>query len=179
MQKETYYRLFRVISGGKGSSSVEHVESEGEYVQATLFPMQREHSLIFVCIPGVSDEDFLSLLETTKPAFVVDLRSVPRFDIGHLNRQVVFGYFQREQCTYLDPGENGRQEERLRGWLQPTAERLKNASRGPLMFLVSHSQDAVRLRRVVYDTLDCSAGDWQVFELPVVPLNAAITMKSI
>jgi hypothetical protein len=164
MAAEARLSRFKVIRGGK-QDNVQWFESEESPVQGVLFPPDAPKSLIFVRIPGVSETEFLSLLETAKPSYVFELRSVPRFDIGQLNRQMVFSFFQRERSTYLDHGEFSINEDKLREWLRPTAKILKGSERGPFVFLVSGT-DTAPLRQTVYDAFDCADGCWQMYELP-------------
>jgi hypothetical protein len=71
-------------------------------VQANLFPVPRAGLLIFVFFTEVSEDEFRKTLEFAKPSVVVELRNAPRFDIGRLNRQAVFQYFDKEHSKYLD-----------------------------------------------------------------------------
>lgn len=160
LSKGDKFRVFEVITGGRLSNH-ESVEHKGYSVQATLFPVDHERSVIFVPLPGVSEEDFVSVLSATKPVYVVDMRPVPRFDIGQLNRQAVFEFFRQEQSTYIDQGEFGQEETRL-----SASALLKHNARGPVMFLVSGLRDYGKLQEAIFDELDCSNGAWHVYEVP-------------
>ncbi len=59
-------------------------------MQGTLFPEIRNGMLIFVSFPGVTDEDFKMVIEHAMPGIILELRPVPRFDIGKMNRRLVF-----------------------------------------------------------------------------------------
>ena len=41
---------------------------------------------------------FVSLLENARPSFVIDIRIVPRFDVGRLNRERAFGLFEMTEA---------------------------------------------------------------------------------
>src|ERR1700727_3228316 len=62
--------------------------------QSSLFPESRPGVVVFVCFPDVEEGEFVDLLESAKPSFVIDLRIVPRFDIGRLNRDRAFDMFE-------------------------------------------------------------------------------------
>lgn len=70
--------------------------------QATLFPEARPGVVIFVCFPDVEEREFVSLLENARPSFVIDLRIVPRFDVGRLNRDRAFDLFDAMRTRYID-----------------------------------------------------------------------------
>lgn len=70
--------------------------------QSNLFPTPRPGMLIFVYFPEVSEDEFRKALEFAKPSTVLELRNTPRFDIGRLNRQTVFQYFEEQHATYMD-----------------------------------------------------------------------------
>lgn len=162
MSKEhTKTSPFEVISGGKQLAQSQCVSP---LIQGTLFPLEEELLVVFVTLPGVSEDEFVHLLSTTRPAFVVDLRPVPRFDIGQLNRQIVFGLFREQESSYIDPGAIARIEEQLCGWLQPEANLLIQKSKRPLMFLVTEDQRESKMRRVVFNALDQAQGKWRVYD---------------
>lgn len=70
--------------------------------QSTLFPDPRPGLLIFVFFPEVTEDEFRVALESAKPSVVVELRNTPHFEIGNLNRQIVFQCFDKEHSKYLD-----------------------------------------------------------------------------
>jgi hypothetical protein len=70
--------------------------------QATLFPEARPGVVIFVCFPDVEEREFVSLLENARPSFVIDLRIVPRFDVGRLNRDRAFDLSDAMRTRYID-----------------------------------------------------------------------------
>src|SRR6267154_686780 len=70
--------------------------------QSNLFPAPRPGLLIFVYFPEVGEDEFRNVLQFAKPSSILELRNTPRFDIGRLNRQTVFQYFDREHATYVD-----------------------------------------------------------------------------
>lgn len=71
-------------------------------MQASLFPIPRPGLVIFVYFPDVTAQEFFETLEKANPAYVLEMRSSPRFDIGRLNRSMAFKVFQRQNATYLD-----------------------------------------------------------------------------
>lgn len=70
--------------------------------QAALFPATRPGLVVFVCFPDVEEDEFTAVLANAKPSFVIDLRIVPRFDVGRLNRQRVFDLFDAMGTRYID-----------------------------------------------------------------------------
>src|SRR5580765_8003789 len=71
-------------------------------VQEALFPFEASHLLVFVSFPEVSEDEFVSALNSLHPRVIIELRKAPRFDIGKLNRQVAFECFQRIGSSYFD-----------------------------------------------------------------------------
>ena len=45
---------------------------------------------------------FTALLEDVRPRWLMDLRAVPRFDMGVMNRRLFFNLFERLQIRYRD-----------------------------------------------------------------------------
>lgn len=70
--------------------------------QTSLFPEARPGVVVFVCFPAVEEREFVALLENARPGFVIDLRVVPRFDVGRLNRGRAFDLFDAVGSKYMD-----------------------------------------------------------------------------
>ena len=70
--------------------------------QGQLFPIPRQDLLIFLVFPRVTEDEFTKTLELAKPAAILELRRSPRFDIGHLNRQEAFKWFNAMHAKYYD-----------------------------------------------------------------------------
>lgn len=70
--------------------------------QTSLFARSLPNLLAFVVVDAVIESDFLSLMLTVKPKFILDIRVVPRFDIGTLNRKLVFSIFEQIGARYFD-----------------------------------------------------------------------------
>jgi hypothetical protein len=58
--------------------------------------------LVLAHVTNVSEQSFLWLLQEVKPDTVVDLRLVPRFDFGRLNRKRAFHLFAEMSARYYD-----------------------------------------------------------------------------
>src|SRR5687767_7200239 len=70
--------------------------------QQTLFAESLPHLILFVYFEIVSESDFLATILNAKPRYVLDLRIAPRFDLGKLNRRLVFSVFQQVGAQYYD-----------------------------------------------------------------------------
>ncbi len=164
MQKANFG--FGVIEGGKPPHDGFHTP-DPKLVQAGLFPFGQGRSLIFVSIPGVTEQEFVALVQIAQPAFAVELRRAPRFDIGRLTRQTVFERFEDAKCKYLDPAPKGDAGgDDVKNWIGPTLDVFRQNSGRPIMFFVSTSQDTDLLRRNICNALGCWDGEWQIFEVP-------------
>lgn len=56
----------------------------------------------FVDMSSISDDGFERIISTLRPAWVFDVRSVPYFDVGRLNRRRIFELFQDSGASYRD-----------------------------------------------------------------------------
>jgi hypothetical protein len=70
--------------------------------QRMLFPLPKRDLLVFLVFPLVTEDEFTAALEMAKPVMILELRRSPRFDIGHLNRQEAFRWFEAMQAKYYD-----------------------------------------------------------------------------
>ena len=77
---------------------------EPQHGERTLFATSDPNILVFLDFASIDEAEFLSLLISSKPLHVVDVRVVPRFDVGNLNRKLVFSVFKNAGATYHDLG---------------------------------------------------------------------------
>lgn len=70
--------------------------------QNTLFAQNCPSLLVYIDFENTKESDFLSVLKNAKPRFVIDLRLVPRFDLGNTNRKHVFSIFTQNKTKYFD-----------------------------------------------------------------------------
>jgi len=110
-------------------------------VQGQLFPVPKDHLIVFLEFPRISDEEFTTVLQWVKPSAVLELRRVPRFDVGQLNRKAAFRFFREAQATYFDLAANVTVEyftpndaiDLVDGFLKRSAERIE----GPVVVLIN------------------------------------------
>lgn len=73
--------------------------------QGLLFPSESHPVICIVHMPGISGDAFSSILKMLHPSQVFDLRTVPSFSIGSLNRLAAFALFEENGSRYYDiPG---------------------------------------------------------------------------
>jgi hypothetical protein len=103
-------------------------------------------------MPTVSDDEFAVTVRTMSPVQILDLRTVPAFDVGRLNRQRAFELFESRGSVYIDVagliGARSRHDARLNvdsvvDFIAEHPGSGGNDIRGPIMILMDDS-DAVR-----------------------------------
>src|SRR5262245_44285649 len=70
--------------------------------QNTLFAADHPSLLVIVELETLGAHDFITLLSTARPKLLFDVRRVPRFDMPHLNRRLVFELFKTSGIQYAD-----------------------------------------------------------------------------
>jgi len=141
--------------------------------QATLFPEARNGMVVFVCFPDVEESEFVKLMENAKPSFVIDLRIVPRFDVGRLNRDRAFDLFEAAGTRYIDLTGilmNGASREDV---MRSFNELLSSSSFDlfrPVIFLLSRPETSVATDTEILDAL--AASGKQAKEVMQVPAFA-------
>jgi hypothetical protein len=127
--------------------------------QSSLFPEPRAGVVVFVCFPDIKETEFISLLEYARPSFVIDLRLVPRFDVGRLNRERAFQLFDAAGTKYVDLTGilvNGASPEDV---LKSFRDLVKDSSfdlRRPVVFVLSRRETSVAGDIEVLETLAAS-----------------------
>lgn len=146
--------------------------------QSTLFAAEHPSLLVFVNFEGVTEADFLALLTTGRPRYVIDIRRVPRFDVGTLNRKLVFSLFSQISAHYIDlSGQLRITSERdarlnpalLASHLQASVFRTNKGVQGPVAFLVDPLQSEEEFLRLLAEALPpFDGGGWDVLRIPHV-----------
>lgn len=144
--------------------------------QGMLFPLPKRDLLIFLVFPLVTEDEFTAALEMAKPVMILELRRSPRFDIGHLNRQEAFRWFEAMQAKYYDLSSVQIPEETdpadpvqlVRAFLSRSGSQVA----GPVMLLLSDtssegSADESRLpTRIARLFASASKHPWETVEIP-------------
>lgn len=127
--------------------------------QATLFPEARPGIVVFVCFPDVEDREFVGLIENARPSFVIDLRIVPRFDVGRLNRARAFDLFDASSTRYIDLTgillSGASRDDVMREFNELVCSNSFDLSR-PVVFLLSRPDTSVASDAEVLDALASS-----------------------
>lgn len=144
--------------------------------QGMLFPLPKRDLLIFLVFPLVTEDEFTKVLELAKPSTILELRRSPRFDIGHLNRQAAFRWFEATQSKYYDLSSAlSPEEQNPADPVQLVGTFLSRAGsqvEGPIMLLLSdtsfeESADKnslpTRIARLFAST---SKHPWETVEIP-------------
>lgn len=151
--------------------------------QSTLFATEHPSLLAFIEFARISESDFLTFVTSGRPKFVFDLRRVPRFDIGNLNRRLVFSLFTQSSTRYVDlSGRLGAKSERdARLDPRPVVDHLLKSGRGntapfgPIGFLVDHPQFQESYISDLVEALPSAPGDgWDVLRIPAPEQTASL-----
>lgn len=85
------------------SKESEQEKKPGELkVQYSMFPESNPYSLVYVTPSLLDESGFLDIFDEVHPRYVLDMRRVPRFDIGTLNREKIFNTYFSNNLTYCD-----------------------------------------------------------------------------
>jgi hypothetical protein len=136
--------------------------------QLELF--SRSALLAVVNLGPATGEVFHGLVRLLRPTVIMDLRPVPRFDFGTLNRVKAFGLFTEAGTTYVDMsgrlGVTSRRDARLNpALLAGEIERVLDAlgrSSGPLVLLLDNHDQADATARLLPGQLSqLREGNWR------------------
>lgn len=168
-------RTLKVVSSS-GAGAQQAPDSPRE-VQQSLFPLRSPRSAIFISLPDVDHVDFLAVLKNSGPAVVVELRKVPRFDIGPLNRRSIFDLFKQQGDVYLDLGMEELEEPDLQDFATSIESKLQDhlTKQRPILFLTSSVQNSPTLSQSISEWLQKSSEPWEIYEVPHHVSRAAMT----
>jgi hypothetical protein len=165
------------------SSSISYLRLVDGPAQQIIEPTRPDDEgtlLGFVDMSSVSDEGFETILSRVQPSWVFDLRPVPYFDIGRLNRKRVFDLFSSLHASYRD----------VAGWLQITERNdaslnsgavaryiaetlLTRPCQAPIVVLVDDDEIMDHALRVLPNHLKSSFAAWRACELKTISRDGA------
>jgi len=137
--------------------------------QQSLFPLKNPRCAIFISLPDVNHDDFLDVLKKSGPSVVVELRKIPRFDLGPLNRRSIFDLFKQQGDVYLDLGMNELEEPDSEDVVASYIEKILQdqlRNQRPLLFLTSSAQNSPTLSHSISEWLQKSSEPWEIYEVP-------------
>jgi hypothetical protein len=147
--------------------------------QRTLFVSGNEAMMGFALLSELSEADFTLLISEANSRFVIDLRPVPRFDIGTLTRRAVFSLFAQARTKYLDLSGHlevlDRRDSKLNprilsGHVRTLLAPTNGVVAGPLIFLVESFQFTNEYVTTLSDELQSlRPGGWEVARIPAAP----------
>jgi hypothetical protein len=135
-------------------------------IQQLLFPLRNPRAAIFISLPDVDHDEFISVLKNSGPATVIELRKIPRFDFGPLNRRSIFDLFREQGDVYLDLGTQEESDPQVvETKIQKTLQDHINRQR-PIVFLTSSAQNPPSLAQSIFKLLRESGDHWEIYEVP-------------
>jgi hypothetical protein len=142
--------------------------------QNTLFAADHPSLLVVVELETLGAQDFITLLSTSRPKLIFDVRRVPRFDIANLNRRFVFDFLRNSGVQYVDLsgklGSSGPSEARLVAHQIKSIGEARRSFKGPLVFLVDrHQFNEDYILELLEELPAAPNGVWDVLKLPVGP----------
>lgn len=170
----------KIVERSPERKPIERVDLQLPGSQHTLFARSQPNLIIFVQFEVVNESDFLAAIINARPKYVLDLRFAPRFDLGSLNRRLVFSVFQQVGAQYYDvAGKLAIRSARDTRYAPPSlindlrtmVFRGKSRIEGPIAFLVGNQQADERYETSLVAQLDAfSDKGWEILRVPsVVP----------
>jgi hypothetical protein len=148
--------------------------------QQNLFTSPNPGLLCIIDFLRISEYELLHVIDEARPRFVVDLRIVPRFDVGSLNRKVIFSLFEKSVTRYLDmSGILGLRDRRDVALNPPiliqhlitqlaSSQHSSYSIEGPVIFFVDPPQaDKDYVDTFVESFQSLRSGGWEFLKFPV------------
>jgi TIR domain-containing protein len=143
--------------------------------QSTLFANENPSLLLFINFERVAESDFVNILTGAHPKILFDLRRVPRFDSGSLNRRRAFAIFSDAGIRYIDlSGQLRTGEGSASNLAAPHVARLiteswgQNSIHGPVGFIVDAQQfEESYITQLIEALPSIFDHPWDVLRLPI------------
>lgn len=166
----------RLIEPPETKKAITDYDFSSPHAQGTLFASQHPSLVIFAQFDELSEADLIALLIASNPQLVFDARFVPRFDVGSINRRLMFSLFQKVGAKYFDVvGASGKPVEPkeradgefLASCLVSQAMKKGQGPFGPLLVLIDDRQRGEEFLRAFVFQLDrIEKTGWEVMRVP-------------
>lgn len=155
----------------------------------TLFAASDPSLLIFIDFTAIAEAEFLSLLVSSRPKIVVDARAAPRFDVGNLNRKLVFAMFRDIGSSYFDLGaivgtaalrSIAGDADQISNLVQQNVFRGRADIEGPVAIILEKSAATVEFIDQFAGRIDhVSRSGWTTLKVPVVANQNGLGERSV
>lgn len=149
--------------------------------QRTLFARENPSLLVFIDFEEIDEAGFLSVILKSRPRFVVDLRLVPHFDVGALNRKMAFSLFEEANVKYFDMSGRLKLTDQRDAQFNPRLLAIQvrqtifghsKQLQGPIAFIVDHAQFEDSYVSELSENLSLpSDAGWEIFKAPQIPVR--------
>jgi TIR domain len=175
-QSKPKANFLRLVEPRPGAATLSHDTFARPGWQSTLFANEHSSLVIFLSFDRVTAADFTTVLTGARPKLLFDLRRVPHFNLGNLNRKLVFALFQTTGTQYADL--SGRMN--IRDVVQPRANPqgvaelivesgLASFLSGPIAFIVDSDQfEETYITNLIEAIPFTSEAPWDILRIPVV-----------
>jgi hypothetical protein len=122
-------------------------------------------TVVFAFFPELAESTFIDLIRCSCAGVVLDLRRVPRFDIGKLDREEAFRLFASAATTYVDAAASVSG----RNVTEELAEKIREAvglTSGPLVFLFGREDSSLASRSEIIDALEHTGRPFEIIPVP-------------
>lgn len=163
-KRETAPHLRLIVDRRTAPSTMMRDEKRREEQLSFWYP--ESSTILLLAVAGMDGETFMKVLERLRPRWVIDTRTVPRFDILAASRPAAFKLFERLGATYVDLfGRLGiksydSEESNPAIWGEGLIEILKKSERkGPYVVLLDNERLRTRTRLVLQETMGRLLGE--------------------
>ncbi|QUM73666.1 toll/interleukin-1 receptor domain-containing protein [Sphingopyxis granuli] len=155
----------------------------------TLFAASDPSLLVFIDFTAIAEAEFLSLLVSSRPKIVIDARAAPRFDVGNLNRKLVFSMFKDVGSSYFDLGAMvgtaalrsiASDADQISSIVQTNVFRGQSQVEGPVAIILEKAAATVDFIDRFAASIDhVSRSGWTTLKVPVVKNHSGLGQRSV
>jgi hypothetical protein len=94
--------FLRLVDSTSAPEPITHETFARTDWKTTLFANENPALILFISFQQIDENEFTTILTGARPKSLFDLRRVPRFDLGTLNRRQAFSLFSELGIQYVD-----------------------------------------------------------------------------
>jgi TIR domain len=171
--------FLRLVDSTSAPEPITHETFARADWKSTLFVNENPALILFVSFQEIDENDFTTILTGARPKSLYDLRRVPRFDLGTLNRRQAFSLFSELGIQYVDLSRQLNTRENINRDPVHVAGLLADKStgafvKGPIALLVDPPQFEEKYITSLVEHLPATATmTWDILRVPFAGAQAA------
>lgn len=166
-KRENFLRLVKNANLEKTENKVSDNRNNPSH-QIEMFEGGNEKSILVIYFSDIDSKLFSNAIHNVHPAYIIDMRPNPRFNIDGYSRKLAFSDFDSIGSIYMDYIELTGADDKSKEHLIVAAEKiLSEKKQGPVVFIFGKKEQDEIYEKELLVNLPMDKKGWSLAVMPV------------